>query len=91
MTAGACVAARARIDPRKRHDREPVARLAEVGRGPVEFDHARAGLPVDHVGLEPLAVGEIAHENPLVGPQPDPFGEIGRDRQAALVIDPRRR
>ena len=34
-----------------------------------------------------LAVGEISDENPLVGPQADPLGEVGCDREAAFVID----
>ena len=53
----------------------------------VEFDDTRAGLAVDHVGLKPLAIGEIADQNLFVWSQADPLGQVGCDREASLVVN----
>lgn len=44
---------------------------------------------VDCIGLEPLAVAQVANENFFVGNQANELSQIGGNREAAFVIQAR--
>src|SRR5207248_7104552 len=71
---------------RETHDRDAVVNFSEVGSGSVEFDDSALCFSVDCIGLEPLAVAQVADENFFVGNQPNEFSQIGGNREAAFVI-----
>ena len=53
---------------------------------PLSSDDSALCFSVDCIGLEPLAVAQVAHENFFVGNQPNEFSQIGENREAAFVI-----
>jgi len=48
---------------------------------------AGAGVAVNDVGLEALAVAHVADEDFFVGQQADALGEVAGNRHAALVVE----
>lgn len=73
-------------DGGKAHDGEAVASFAEVRGGAVQDNLTRAGFAGDDVGFKPVAVGRVAAQDALVGPQTGSLHQIRRDGQAAFVI-----
>ncbi len=69
------------------HDCEGVAGFSEVCGGAVEDELAGLSGAGYGVGFEAGAVGHISHEDSFVGEEADFFHEVGRDGEAAFVID----
>lgn len=76
---------------RKTHDRDPVTDFAEVRGCTIELEDPTAFAIEDRVGLEALAVVEIADENLFEMKQADHLGKVRRNCQAALIINARAR
>ena len=75
------------VEQAEDQDGQPVARLAKVRCGTVEDDVAGAAFAGDCVGLEPVAVGQVAADNALVRKQTHLVHQVMVDGEAALVLD----
>ena len=73
------LAGQLRRDLRETHDRQPVADLAQVGGRTVQLDYLRSRTAVDKIGLEPLAVVDVAHQDFLVGQEAGELGQVFRE------------
>ena len=64
-----------------------VTRAAKVRRGAVEDNVAGVALAGDRVGLEPVAVGQVAADNTLEREEAHLVHQVMVDGEAALVLD----
>jgi len=68
------------------HDGEDVPSFSLEGSRAVEDDLARTGIAGDGVGLEAISVCHIAAQDALVRYEPAFLHQVGRDSQAAFVL-----
>ena len=73
------------------HDRNAVADFPEMRGRAVEFDQTFLRLAVNHVSLKALAIAQVANENLLVFAQLNQLSQIGRNSEAAFVMQTRPR
>ena len=76
---------------RETHDRDAVANFSQMRGCAVEFDKSAPRFSVNCIGLESLAIAQVANENFFVGNQANEFSQIGGNRKAAIVIQARAR
>src|SRR5690242_11540180 len=67
-------------------DDDVVAGVHQPGRRPVDADRARAALAGDGVRLEPVAVVDVDHLDPLEGHDAGGVQELGVDGDRAFVV-----
>jgi len=68
------------------HDGEDVTSFSLEGSCAVEDDLARTGIAGYGVGLKAISVCHIAAQDALVSYEPAFFHQVGRDGQAAFVL-----
>jgi len=68
------------------HDGKDVISFPLEGSRAVEDDLARTGIAGDGVGLEAISVCHIAAQDALVRYEPAFLHQVGRDSQAAFVL-----
>src|SRR5258707_14612535 len=71
------------------HDRNAVADFPEMRGRAVEFDQTFLRLGVNHVSLKAFAVAQVANENLLEFAQLNQLSQIGRNSEAAFVMQTR--
>src|ERR1700722_15103997 len=71
------------------HDRQPVADLPQMRRRAVQLDHLRSGPAENHIGFKPLAVVDVADQNPFVGQESGLLRQVLGHGEAAFVMEAR--
>ncbi len=85
-TRGLCALASSMRHLRVGADDDLVADAGLAGRGAVEADDARAGLALDDVGGEALAVVDVVDLDVLVDEQTRLADQVSVDRERALIV-----
>ena len=62
---------------RETHYRDAVANFSKMRGRAVELDDSPSSFAVDHIGLEPLSIAQIANKNFLIRKQADQLSQVG--------------